>query len=66
MGRYQIYVGNIGMVYDGDSFPDALKVFDTYKEDSMNGYGVGANEDVVMMEDWGADVCAEYIAKKED
>lgn len=44
--KHQIIVGNIGTVYDGDSAKEAKKAFKEYKEQSREGYGRAAYEQV--------------------
>jgi hypothetical protein len=49
--KYEVYVGNIGMVYNGDNEEDARLAFDDYVLQSTAGYGRASDEDVTLMED---------------
>jgi hypothetical protein len=49
--KYQVYVGNIGMVYDGESHDEANQIFDEYVNQSKNDYGRASGEDVSMFEE---------------
>lgn len=49
--RYTVYVGNVGLVHDGQNKKEALKAFAEYKSQSSSGYGRAANEEVVLMAD---------------
>lgn len=49
--KYQVIVGNIGTVYDGDSWNDAKRDFGIYKRKSIEGVGRASGESVVLMED---------------
>lgn len=47
--KYQVLVGNIGTVYNGDSLTQAIEVFLDYRGLSFSNYGRAAGEDVVVM-----------------
>jgi ribosomal protein L10 len=47
---YQVIVGNIGIVYEGDNPSDALQIYKTYKKQSSEGYGRASHEDVYLAE----------------
>lgn len=49
--KYQVIVGNIGTVYDGNSPVIARQKFRAYRTDSMCGYGRASHEPVTLMED---------------
>jgi hypothetical protein len=49
--QYEIIVGNIGYVHDGDDLNEALKVFQDYVNQSESGYGRAAWEDVTLLEE---------------
>lgn len=49
MARYQVIVGNVGLVYSGDDPVDAKDAYNEYKEMSVSGYGRAAYEDVTLM-----------------
>lgn len=48
--RYQVIVGNIGIVYHGNNKTDALNHFEEYKEQSESGVGRAGGENVVLFE----------------
>jgi len=48
--RYEVTVGNIGMVYSGMNFDVADKTFDEYVELSKSNYGRAAGEQVALWE----------------
>ena len=49
MGTYQVIVGNLGTVYDGDNGSDAAVIYADYVLASLNGEGRVAHESVTMM-----------------
>ena len=49
MARYEVYVGNIGRVYDGGSNLEASKTYAHYVKLSKAGSGRAAGESVVIM-----------------
>ena len=49
-GIYQVIVGNIGTVHEGDLPDEALEVFHEYRKQSMDGYGRAASEPVTLMQ----------------
>lgn len=49
--KYQVIVGNIGTVYDGDDPVAAMNNFETYKHRSDENLGRAAGETVTLMED---------------
>ena len=49
--KFEVYVGNIGMVYDGNNKEEAKKVFVEYVEQSTMKYGRASNEDVTLFEE---------------
>ncbi len=49
--KYEVTVGNIGRVHDGDSFSEAHAVFKEYVQMSSDGYGRASGEEVVIWED---------------
>lgn len=51
MSRYQVIVGNIGTVYDGDNGFEADKRYNTYVGRSRRGEGRCAYEPVTLMKD---------------
>lgn len=50
MHKYQIIVGNIGTVYDGDSRIEAIQAYSEYRNQSRNNYGRASGENVSMFE----------------
>ena len=48
--RYQVIVGNIGTVYDGDSWNEAKKTYGEYKRISQSGVGRAGGESVTLMD----------------
>ena len=51
MGRWQVVVGNIGTVYDGDDVGEADLTFRGYVKASASGLGRGAHEGVTIFQD---------------
>jgi hypothetical protein len=49
--NYTVYVGNIGCVYDGNSFEDAMKAYDEYCDQSDDNYGRAGGEPVELLEE---------------
>lgn len=49
--RYDVIVGNIGMVYSGISRKDAESKFNTYVVQSKEKYGRASGETVTLMRD---------------
>jgi hypothetical protein len=50
MNRYQVVVGNIGTVYDGNNFMSAWAAFSAYKKQSAKGVGRAAGESVTLFD----------------
>ena len=51
MSKYEVIVGNIGTVYDGDNSDEAVLHYHGYVRQSKSGMGRAGNETVVIMED---------------
>lgn len=51
MSKYELIVGNIGKVYDGDDRVEADRLFALYVDQSKSGVGRAGGEDVVLFED---------------
>ncbi len=51
MAHYEVIVGNVGKIYDGDSAEDALDDFYDYVRASRNWIGAVAGEAVTLMQD---------------
>lgn len=47
--RYQVLVGNIGTVYEGNKFFEANKVYNDYVRLSKQKFGRAAGEDVTWL-----------------
>jgi hypothetical protein len=62
--KYQVYVGNIGKVYDGDNHEDAMETFEEYVVISANGHGRASGEDVTLFED--GDIIKDFIGKENE
>lgn len=60
--RYQVYVGNIGCVYDGNSIKNANSVYSEYTKQSLEGYGQAANEDVSLYDKKYDETLKEFFA----
>ena len=48
---FHIVVGNIGTVYSGNDSTEANRIFDLYKQLSIDGYGRVTSEPVTLMRD---------------
>jgi len=59
MAWYEVVVGNIGTVYDGNNPVEARKDYGEYVKQSKNGYGRAAGESVTIFKD--GDVHLEHI-----
>ncbi len=57
--KYEVLVGNIGIVYSGSSKSDAMKDYNEYVRQSKTNKGRAGNEDVVLMVD--GEPSKEYI-----
>jgi len=51
MKKYQVIVGNIGTVYDGDDIIEAEENFKEYYNQSKDGYGRASGESVTLWVD---------------
>ena len=60
MCRYEVIVGNIGIVYTGDDVSIAEATYNDYLEISESGVGRGGDEDVTFMQD--GEPLKEYLA----
>lgn len=59
MAKYQVIVGNIGTVYDGDNGFEANKQYNSYIGQSKAKFGRAAGETVTLMKD--DDIHKEHI-----
>ncbi len=48
--RYQVIVGNIGTVYDGNDMIEANRTYGEYKDQSLSNFGRASGETVTMMD----------------
>jgi len=48
--RYQVIVGNLGTVYDGNNMIEANKTYGIYKRQSLAGYGRAGGESVTLFD----------------
>lgn len=62
MSHYEVIVGNIGQVYEGNKPIDARKVYGIYKRKSLSGDGRAAGEPVTVLKDGEIDL--EYIPEE--
>ncbi|MCP3678553.1 MAG: hypothetical protein GY721_13515 [Deltaproteobacteria bacterium] len=51
MFKYQVIVGNVGTVYDGDGYHESLEIYSHYKKASKSGVGRASGEDVALVVD---------------
>ena len=51
MSKYQVIVGNVGIVYDGDDGAEAQENYNEYAKQSQEGYGRASNEQVTLFVD---------------
>lgn len=51
MEKFRVIVGNIGTVYAGNNYMQAMAKFSSYAKDSRNNYGRAAGEGVVLLHD---------------
>jgi ribosomal protein L10 len=51
--NYEVFVGNIGVVYRGSDAREANRHFEEYAEQSRIGYGGAAYEDVTVFRNGG-------------
>lgn len=60
MKNYQVIVGNIGTVYQGDDEFEAGRIYNDYVELSHSPYGRASNENVTLMAD--GDIIQDYVS----
>jgi hypothetical protein len=63
MARYEVIVGNIGKVYDGDSLPEAQLHVVAYIDQSKSERGRAGGESVTLMKD--GDILTEFIGTQD-
>ena len=64
MGKFQVLVGNIGHVYDGNNFMQASSKYTAYVKASKSNTGRAAGEPVTMFHN--GDIRCEYFGKLEE
>ena len=57
--KYQLYVDNIGKVWEGNDPKEATSTFDHYKQRSLSGFSRAGGEAITLFED--GDISQEYI-----
>lgn len=62
--RYNVHVGNIGFVYNGNSVEHAEQVYSDYVHRSRNSLGRAGNEHVILFEN--GEIEKEYRPNLED
>lgn len=60
--RYEVIVGNVGIVYSGPRYIDALRSFRDYSEISKAEFGRASGESVVLFED--GEIVAEFDGRE--
>lgn len=60
--KYKLYVGNIGLVSEGNNKAEILKDFSEYVRQSREGSGRAAQEEVILFED--DEIIREYIPQR--
>lgn len=63
MHRYEVVVGNIGIVYSGFRIVDALQTYNDYVDASKEDHGRAAGETVTMMFD--GEITTEYVGENQ-
>ncbi len=63
ISMYQVIVGNIGTVYEGDDEFEAYATFQMYRIDSKYSRGRAAGESVTLLAD--GEVVKEYVGEQE-
>jgi hypothetical protein len=61
--NWEVYVGNIGKVYDGTSGFEAKRIYSEYRKQSRAKYGRAADEPVTLFKD--GEVYWEDLPKRE-
>lgn len=59
MNKFEVIVGNIGSVYGGNNYMQAMAKFSMYVKQSKDGYGRGGNEPVTLMRN--GEIRCEYL-----
>ena len=61
--KYEVIVGNVGTIYQGDNLASARKEYKAYVKISKEGYGRAGNEEVTLFD--GGDILEEYHPKEQ-
>jgi hypothetical protein len=61
---HEVIVGNVGIVYDGQSDMEASYSFNEYRAQSREGYGRAAGESVTWLRD--GEIYKEYIGTQDN
>jgi len=59
MSLYELYVDNVGNVWNGNNSEKAISLFNEYKQVSLSGFSRAGGETVTLFED--GDIIKEYI-----
>jgi hypothetical protein len=51
MAKYEVCVGNIGRVYEGENPIEARRIYGKYRSQSESGLGRAGGEDVTLFKD---------------
>ena len=62
MAKFEVIVGNIGIVHEGNNYMKACTVYTNYVKASKAGVGRAANESVTMMHN--DDIKREHIGSE--
>jgi hypothetical protein len=62
--KYQVIVGNVGIVYNGENAKEATRCFVEYCDQSWSKHGRAAGESVTLMKD--GEIEREQIALNDD
>ena len=63
MNKFQVVVGNIGQVYDGNNYMQASGKYRSYVKDSKANYGRAAGEPVTLFHN--GEIRSEYFGMLE-
>ena len=63
MARYQVVVGNVGTVYDGDDRQESRMKFTGYRSMSKGDYGRASGESVYLMDD--GEIVLEFVGRED-
>lgn len=66
MNKYLVIVGNIGQVYDGNDGDEAQETYNEYAEQSQEGYGRAAGEQVTLFIDGEVALELDFTGENDD